>query len=89
MSNGKLLLRDFLNGNRLKRKKKIANNPKESVLACGSALQEIIQPFESKSGPIMSNSLRPHGLYSPWNSIGQNTRVGSLSLLQRIFLTQE
>ena len=21
----------------------------------------------------MSNSLRPHGLYSPWNSPGQNT----------------
>ena len=23
----------------------------------------------------------PHGLYSPWNSPGQNTGVGSLSLL--------
>ena len=30
----------------------------------------------------------PHGLYSPWNSPGQNTGVGSLSLLQGIFLTQ-
>ena len=30
----------------------------------------------------------PHGLYSPWNSPGQNTEVGSLSLLQRIFPTQ-
>ena len=28
-------------------------------------------------------------LYSPWNSPGQNTGVGSLSLLQWIFLTQE
>ena len=36
----------------------------------------------------MSNSLRPHGLYSPWNSPGRNTGVGSLSLLQRIFPTQ-
>ena len=27
----------------------------------------------------MSNSLQPHGLYSPWNSPGQNTEVGSLS----------
>ena len=27
----------------------------------------------------------PHGLYSPWNSPGQNARVGSLSLLQEIF----
>ena len=30
-------------------------------------------------------TLRPHGLYSPWNSPGQNTRVGSLSILQGIF----
>ena len=52
----------------------------------------------------MFNSLWPHGLYSPWNypnsnpnlnltltlnSPGQNTGIGSLSLLQRIFPTQE
>ena len=30
----------------------------------------------------------PHGLYSPWNSPGQNTGMGSLSLLQRIFPIQ-
>ena len=36
----------------------------------------------------MSDSLWPHGLYSPWNSPGQNTKVGSLSLLQGIFPTQ-
>ena len=36
----------------------------------------------------MSNSLRPHRLYSPWNSLGQNTGVGSLSLFQGIFPTQ-
>ena len=30
----------------------------------------------------MSNSLQPHGLYSPWKSLGQNTGVGSCSLLQ-------
>ena len=33
-------------------------------------------------------TLRPHGLYSPWNSPSQNTGVGSLSLLQWIFPTQ-
>ena len=38
---------------------------------------------------VMSNSLQPHGLYSPWNSPVQNTGVGSLSLLQGIFPTQE
>ena len=83
----------------------------------------------SESRSVMSDSLRPHGLYSPWNSLGQNTGadksfpspadlfnpgiepsspalqadslpaepqgkpkntgVGSLSLLQQIFLTQE
>ena len=36
----------------------------------------------------MSDSLQTHGLYSPWNSPGQNTGVGSLSLLQGIFPTQ-
>ena len=36
----------------------------------------------------MSDSLRPHGLSSSWNSPGQNTGVGSLSLLQGIFPTQ-
>ena len=36
----------------------------------------------------MSNSLPPRGLYSPWNSPGQNTELGNLSLLQGIFPTQ-
>ena len=36
----------------------------------------------------MSDSLWPHGLYSPWNSLGQNTRVDSLSLLQGILPIQ-
>ena len=36
----------------------------------------------------MSSSLGSHELYSPWTSPGQNTGVGSLSLLQRIFPTQ-
>ena len=42
-----------------------------------------------ESHTVVSNSLRPHGLYSPWNSLCQNTGVGSLSLLQGIFLAQE
>ena len=37
----------------------------------------------------MSDSLQPHGLYSPWNSPGWNTGVGSLSFLQGIFPSQE
>ena len=33
-------------------------------------------------------TLRPQGLYSPWNSPCQNTEVGSLFLLQGIFPSQ-
>ena len=37
---------------------------------------------ESESYSIVYDSLQPQGLCSPWNSPGQNTGVGSLSLLQ-------
>ena len=45
---------------------------------------------ESESHLVVSDSLQPHGLSSarlicPWNSPGQNTGVGSRSLLQGIF----
>ena len=43
---------------------------------------------ESESLSVVSNSLQPHGLYSPWNSPGLNTGVDSLSLLQRILPIQ-
>ena len=43
---------------------------------------------ESVSGSVVADSLWPHGQYSPWNSPGQNTGVGSPSLLQGIFQTQ-
>ena len=42
----------------------------------------------SKICSVVSDFLQPHGLYSPWNSPGQNTRVGSLSLLKGIFPAQ-
>ena len=42
----------------------------------------------SESRSVVSDSLWPHGLSSPWNSPGQNTGLGSLSLLQGIFPTQ-
>ena len=44
--------------------------------------------FSEWSHSVVSDSLQPHGLYSPWNSPGQNTGVGSLSLFQEIFPTQ-
>ena len=43
---------------------------------------------DRESCSVVSDSLRLHRLYSPWNSPGQNTGVGNLSLLQGIFPTQ-
>ena len=43
---------------------------------------------ESESRSVTSDSLRPRGLCSPWNSPGQDTGVGSCSLLQGFFPTQ-
>ena len=42
-----------------------------------SKIQCIFYTYESESLSVMSNSLQLHGLYSPWNSPGQNTGVGS------------
>ena len=43
---------------------------------------------ERKWKSVVPASLQPHGLNSPWNSPGQNIRMGSHFLLQGIFLTQ-
>ena len=43
---------------------------------------------ESECHLVVSDYLQCRGLYSPWNSPGQNTGVGSLSLLQGIFPAQ-
>ena len=56
---------------------------KEEHGKCSTSLD-----IESESCSVVSNTLRPHELYSPWNSPGQNTGVGSLSFLQGIFPTQ-
>ena len=42
----------------------------------------------SECHSVMSDTLQSHGLWSPWNSPGQNTGVGSRSLLQGTFPTQ-
>ena len=47
-----------------------------------------VPPSETESCLVVSHSLWPRGLYSPWNSPGQNARVGGLSLLQGTFPTQ-
>ena len=51
-------------------------------------MNNIRNTAESESLSVMSHSLWPHGLYSPWNSPGQSTGVGSLFFLQGIFPTQ-
>ena len=43
---------------------------------------------ESESRSVVSDCLWSYGLYSPWNSPGQKTGVGSHSLLQGIFPIQ-
>ena len=48
----------------------------------------LLKVGESESGSIVSDSLQPHRLYNPWKSLGQNTGLDSLSLLQGIFPTQ-
>ena len=42
----------------------------------------------SQADALPSEPPGKHGLYSPWNSPGQNTGMGSLSFLQGIFPTQ-
>ena len=59
-----------------------------SLTVCSSlTLMQELQS-ESERHSVVSDSLRPHDLYSPWTCLGQNAGVGSLSLLQRIFPTQ-
>ena len=52
------------------------------------AFPVVMYRCESESHSVVSESLGSHGLYSQWNSPGQNTEVGSFSLLQGIFPTQ-
>ena len=56
--------------------------------SCAHSLFKKLLRDESESHSVMSDSFRPHGLYSPQKSPGQNTGVGSLFLLQGIFPTQ-
>ena len=67
---------------------KIFSNGMIDRRLCRQLIQFNNQNQVKWSRSVMFDSLRPPGLYSPWNSPGQNTRVGNLSLLQGIFLTQ-
>ena len=58
-----------------------------SMVSHGQGL-EVTLDGQSESHSVMSDPLWPHGLYSPWNSPGQHTGVGSCSLLQGVFPIQ-
>ena len=65
--------------------------PLRKDCSCVSLLVMLSNPWplpKNKCRSVVSQSLWPTGLYSPWNSPGQDTEVGSLPLLQRIFPTQ-
>ena len=59
------------------------SNPVDHSLP-GSSVHGIFQARVLEWGAIVCDPMD----YSPWNSPGQNTGVGSLSLLQGIFLMQ-
>ena len=57
----------------------------QSIRASASVLSmNKVKVKVAQSCPTLCN---PYGLYSPWNSPGQNTGIGRLSFLQEIFPT--
>ena len=57
-----------------------------SILFLTSESSDVVT--ESEGHSVVSDSLVPHEVYSPWNSPGQNTEAHSLSLLQGIIPSQ-
>ena len=77
----------FLKNSAIEKSGKESKSPKEvekKSQRVEKTLEDKRKKEQSESHSVASNSLRPHTLYSPWSSPGQNTGVGSLSLLQRI-----
>ena len=66
----------------------VYSQPSTLLLFAKTQCFTLLWRMESESHSVPSNSLRSHGLYSPWNSLGQKTEVASHSLLQAIFPTQ-
>ena len=44
---------------------------------------EVIRSSENESRLVKSDYLQPHGVYNPWNTLGQNT--GVVNTIQTIF----
>ena len=66
----------------------VAGSYISTTYICQKLTLLIVHESESESFSVLSDSLWPHELYSPWDSPGQNTGMGSFSLLQGIFPTQ-
>ena len=63
--------------------------PQGHITQCQCATVSCVQRSKwSERCSVVFDSLWLYGLYSPWNSPGQNTRVGSLSTFQQIFPIQ-
>ena len=58
------------------------------ILYTSTTWEAYFQYEMNESHSVVPKSLQGHRLYSPWNSPGQKTAVGSHSLLQQIFPTQ-
>ena len=61
---------------------------KKAKWLSGEALQIAVKRRDTKSKGEKERYKHLNGLYTPWNSPGQNMGVGSPSLLQGIFPTQ-
>ena len=63
----------------------LGHRKSERACLCSSWWSNMKSTRESVlSHSVVCESLRPHALYSPWDSPGQNTGAGSCSLLQGI-----
>ena len=61
---------------------------KQALTSNQLLIEDQLLACESESCSVVSEFLLPHGLYSLWNSPGQNFGVGSCSLFQGIFPIQ-
>ena len=65
-----------------------ARQQRDGQRGCGAHTTEYPEPCETQSRQSSPALCDPCGLHSPWDSPGQSTGVGSLSLLQGTFPTQ-
>ena len=82
-----MVSRDFIHGSAWEPYKYNLPSPTQLSLSQSTQISEATPVTQAAQS--CSTFLWHHGLYSPWNSPGQNSGVGSLSLLQGIFPTTQ